>query len=301
MKAVLLTGYGDVDNLEVSEVVDPPLLPGQVKVRVTATSINPVDYKIRRGDMRSWMPLELPTILGRDAAGEVIQVGDGVTTLEVGDRVLGVVDHAYAELVVAPAEAFAKVPPELDLTEAAALPLVALTGAQLIEEAVDPKDGDLVLVTGAVGSVGRFAVYAAKQRGARVIAGVRASQKQKAEALDAESIVALDDPEEVARLPKLDAIADTVDGQVIEGLLGSIKPGGVLGTVLAEPAGARARGLTVHAMLTHPDPARLGVMTEAVARGKLALPIGESFPLAEVRRAQQTAEQPGSGKVLLLV
>jgi NADPH:quinone reductase-like Zn-dependent oxidoreductase len=203
--------------------------------------------------------------------------------------------------VVAPADGFAKLLPELELAEAAALPLVGLTGAQLVEKAADVHDGDVVLVTGAVGSVGRVAVYTARQRGAKVIAGVRASQKQLAEALDAEAIVALDDAAELSHLPKLDAIADTVGGDVVEPVLGKLKPGGTVATVVGEPKGARERGLNVRTLLAEPDPKRLGELGEALARGHLELPIHERIPLAEVGRAHELAERGGIGKLVLLV
>lgn len=301
MKAVLLTNYGAVDNLKLSEVPEPETGAGELKVRVAAGSINPVDSKLRRGDLRAWMPLDLPAIIGRDVAGEVIDIGADVAGFEVGDRVLGLVSQAYAEVVVAPAECFAKMPPELEMTEAAALPLVSLTGAQLVEETLMPKAEELVLVTGAVGNVGRVAVYALKQRGARVIAGVRSSQKLAAEALDAESIVALDDPEELARLPEVDAIADTVGGDLIEGLLQKLKVGGVLATTLGKPDGARARGVEVRTMLVHPDSRRLGELAQLYARGHFELPIEQRFDLSEVRQAHQASERHGSGKVLLVM
>jgi NADPH:quinone reductase-like Zn-dependent oxidoreductase len=288
-----------VDNLELSDVPEPGVAPGQVKVRVVAGSINPLDRSLRRGDLRAWMPLDLPAILGRDVAGEVIELGGDVRGFEIGDRVLGMVSQAYAEVVVAPAECFAKLPPELEMTEASALPLVGLTGAQLIEEQLMPRAEDLVLVTGAVGAVGRVAVYALKQRGARVIAGVRASQKQKAEALDAEMIVALDDSAELEHLPELDGIADTVGGETIQRLLAKLKVGGTLATTLDKPDGALARGVEVRTMLVHPDSQRLGELAMAYARGQFELPIDHQFDLADVRRAHETSERHGIGKVLL--
>lgn len=300
MKAVLLTEYGGVDKLVITDVPEPRLAPGDVKVRVVGASINPVDVKLRRGDLRGVMPLELPTILGRDVAGEVVEVGSDVGTLEVGDRVMGVVDHGYAEFVVAREEAFAKVPSELDTIEAAALPLVGLTGAQLVEEVVAPKRGDVVLVTGAVGSVGRVAVFALKQRGAIVVAGVRAEQRDLADMLEADDVVAIDDEARIDDIPLLDAIADTVDGEVVEKLLPKLKPGGVLATVLAAPRRAQAYEITVRTHLTHADPSRLHELGESLARGELEVPVEKRFPLAEVRAAQELAEQHGVGKVVLV-
>jgi len=300
MKAVVLTGYGDVEKLDFVEVEDPNPGPRQVKVKVAGASVNPHPSQYRRGDLRVVLPFQLPTILGRDVAGEVVAVGLGVTEFRIGDRVMGLVQHAYAEFVVASVDSFALLPPEIETDQAGALPLVGLAGVQLVEEAVAPHAGDKVLVTGAVGSVGRVAVFAAKRRGAQVIAGVRSSQRAAAEQLEPDDIVALDDPSDVARLKPVDAIADTVNGQVIKSLLDKVHHGGVIGTVLEPPAGATEQGLRVHAILAHPDPQRLAELGEAVVRGELLLPIDRRFPLSEARTAQDLAEAGGHGKILLV-
>src|SRR5580700_657298 len=183
MKAAVLVGYGGVDKLEVRETPEPKVGPGEIKVRVVGASINPIDWKLREGATRPGMKLELPAILGRDAAGEVVEVGAGVTRFRVGARVAGLVWGGYGERVVASEDAWAEVPENLDLVDAAAIPLVALTGAELVEEGVRPRVGDTVLVTGAVGSVGRVAVFVAKSRGVNVWAGVRRAQKALAASL----------------------------------------------------------------------------------------------------------------------
>lgn len=188
MKAMVLKEYGGVEQLELREIAEPRPGPGEVPVKVAATSVNPIDWKLRSGAARA-----IPAVLGRDVAGEVTEVGQGVTALRLGDQVLGLVLHGYAEKVVAGADAFARLPPGLDLREAAALPLVLLTGAQLIEEAVRPAKGDTVLVTGALGGVGRTAVHVAKLHGARVLAGVRARRTAEAAGLGADQVVAVDD------------------------------------------------------------------------------------------------------------
>jgi len=301
VKAIVLTGYGDVDRLEMREVPEPRAAAGQLKVRVSASSVNAVDWKIRRGDMKAWMPVEFPHILGRDTSGEVVEVGSQGTGFKVGDRVLGFVQHAYAEYVIAPLDAWALVPPKLDLTEAAALPVVALTGAQLIEEAVRPRRNDLLLVTGAVGSVGRAALYAARKLGTRVIAGVRKGQVPEAAKLGVESVVALDDPAMVDRIPLLDSIADTVGGETVATLLPRVKRGGTIGSVLGEPSGAKERGLVVRAIQTHADSKRLAALAQAVVGGELVIPIGGRFPLSNAREAHRLAERGGTGKVLLTV
>jgi NADPH:quinone reductase-like Zn-dependent oxidoreductase len=299
MQAAVLIGFGGVENLEVRDVPEPQTGPGELKVRVVATSINPIDWKLRAGAKRPGMTLDLPAILGRDAAGEVVEVGSGVTRFRVGARVAGLISHGYAERVVAKEEAWAEVPASMALTDAAALPLVTLTGAQLVEAGVRPRAGETVLVTGAVGSVGRAAVFTAKALGAKVWAGVRTSQRSAALELGVEGVVALDEPNGGTALPTFDAIADTVGGAPIQQLLDKVRPGGVVGTVVGEPAGARERGLEIRQIWTHPEPERLATLLRAVADGKLVIPIARRFSLAQIREATQAAEHHSGGKVLV--
>jgi NADPH:quinone reductase-like Zn-dependent oxidoreductase len=299
MRAAVLVGYGGVDQLELREVPEPTTGPGQVKVRVVGASINPIDWKLREGAKRPGVNLELPAILGRDAAGEVIEVGAGVTRFRVGARVVGLVWGAYGERVVADEEAWAEIPGTLDLVDAAAIPLVTLTGAELVDEGVRPRAGDTVLVTGALGSVGRVAVFVAKSRGVKVWAGVRRAQKDAAAALGVEGVVALEDEVDSRRLPTLDGIADTVGGPTMQKLLEKVRPGGTVGTVVGEPAGARERGLEVRHIWAHPDPGLLASMVHAVAEGRLVVPIAKRFPLSEIRAAHGLAERGAGGKVLL--
>ena len=288
-----------MEKLELREVPDPKAGPNEIKVRMAGASINPIDWAVRSGAMQAYMPVELPVILGRDASGEVIEVGPGVTAFKIGARVLGRVNSAYAELIVAPTEAWAEVPDKMDLVDAGALPLVLLTGTQLIEEAVKPRKGDRVLVTGAIGSVGRVAVFVAKSKGATVYAGVRGAHRAAAAELGADAIVALDDSGEVDRLPELDSIANTVRGETITNLLGKVKAGGTIGSVVGEPAGAKERGLVVRSLLAHPDAKRLAELARAVADGALVIPIARRFPLQRAGEAQLLAEKGAGGKVLL--
>jgi NADPH:quinone reductase-like Zn-dependent oxidoreductase len=299
MKAIVLKEYGGVDQLELRDQPAPEPKANEIQVRVAGASLNPVDWKLRSGALKAWMPLSLPAILGRDASGVVTKVGPGVTAFAPGDRVMGLVNGGYAELVVAPLDAWAKLPGALDVIDAGALPLVVLTGTQLIEEAVKPKAGQTVLVTGALGGVGRAAIHAAKKRGAKVWAGVRAAQRDEARSLGADGVVGMDDADDVAKLPELDAIADTIGGPTLVKLLPKVRAGGTIGSVVGDSPEAKARGLSVHALMAHADGKRLGELGEAVARGELAIPIGRRFPLAEAREAQSLAEKGGVGKVLL--
>jgi NADPH:quinone reductase-like Zn-dependent oxidoreductase len=301
MKAVVLPEYGEASRLVLSDIAEPTPGPNEIKVRVVAASINPIDWKLRGGAYKAFMPLELPAVLGRDVSGEVVAVGAGVTSPRVGARVAGLVNRGYAEYVVAAVGAWAEVPPSLDLVDAAALPLVLLTGSQLVEQAADVRAGQTVLVTGATGGVGRAAVFAAKKRGAIVYAGVRGVHEVAAAKLGVHAVVALDDDRQIEKLPPLDALADTVGGPTTQKLLAKLKPGARIGSVVGEPAGAKERGLAVHAFMAKPDAKRLGELIADVAAGELVIPISKRFPLAEAAEAQALAEKGGVGKILLVV
>jgi NADPH:quinone reductase-like Zn-dependent oxidoreductase len=299
MKAVLLHGYGDVSQLSNEDVPVPGPAAGEVLVRTIAVSINPIDWKLRRGDLKEMMPLAFPAILGRDLSGEVVELGEGVKGLQIGERVFGLVNRSYAEYVVCKPEELARIPKGLDPIDAAALPLVLLTGSQLIELGIRPEPKQVILITGAVGGVGRTAVHVAKQHGAYVIAGVRSSQRTAAEKLGADRVIALDDLKEMEALPELDGVADIVGHETIDRLVPHIRKGGVLASVVGPPASAEGRDLRIVAIFAHPDSARLEELGREVARGEFSIPISKLLRLAQTREAQQLAEAGGIGKIVL--
>lgn len=300
MKAVLMQGYGGVEQLRYEEVPTPIPGPNEVLVKLAATSVNPIDWKIRRGDRKATTALQLPVVLGRDIAGEISAVPARAAEFKAGQKVMALGDRAYAEFVTVPSAVLALVPDGLDIEQAGALPLVVSTGAELMDR-IAPQRGDTVLVTGALGGVGRTAVYVALERGARVVVGVRARQKQQAQALKAAQIVALDSDDEIRALPELDAIADTLNGEVIEILLLKLKRGGVLGSVLGKPKAAEGKDIRIEAFMVQPNAMRLARMAEAVRSGKLVIPIARKFRLSEAAAAQRLAEAGHvDGKVVLI-
>ncbi|HEX4067730.1 MAG TPA: NADP-dependent oxidoreductase [Acidobacteriaceae bacterium] len=302
MRAVVLYEYGDVNKLQVeNDQQEPPFGPNEVRVRVHATSINPVDWKLRSGAARARMPLKFPAILGRDLAGEIVEFGRDVTGFHKGMRVMGLANGTYAEFTTVKADVLAPIPDNLSYEQAAALPLVLTTGAQLIERAVKVETGWTILVTGAVGGVGRTAVHVARKHGAHVLAGVKSSQREEASKPGAERVVSLEDESDVGSLRDLDAIADTVGGETIARLLKAIKPGGVLGSVLGEPKEAAGRNIQVHAFMAQPDASRLYELADEVARGEFTIPIAKVFRLEEAGKAQYVAEhEHPAGKILLV-
>ena len=302
MKAVILHAYGDVSELSYEDDDIPEPGAGEVRVRMRATSINPVDWKIRSGEAKERFPLDLPEILGIDLAGEVDQAGEGVTGFPKGMRVMAKANGTYAEYTVAKADTLAPIPDALSFEQAGALPLVLLTGTQLIEPAAKVQPGQTILVTGALGSVGRVAVHVAKAHGAKVIAGVRASQKEQAATLGAAQVVALDDPKETVHLHELDAVADTVGGLVQEHAVRMIKDGGTYASVIGPPKHDPGRGIHVEALMSTPDASRLYELADEVARGGLVIPIAKTFPLSEIQEATKLAEKGGAGgKIVLTV
>ncbi|HSY70555.1 MAG TPA: NADP-dependent oxidoreductase [Edaphobacter sp.] len=301
MKAVVLHEYGAPNKLIYEDFPDPVAGEGQVLVRVAASSVNPIDLKLRSGAMKAFWPLELPTILGRDISGTVREVGAGVSGFKPGDKVMAVGDRAYAELAVVAAKDLAFVPEKLDLVKAAALPLVTLTGEQLISRGTKIQSGQTVLVTGAVGNVGRSAVWTAKKAGAVVIAGVKKAQVKDAAALGADQVLALDDAAALDKLGFIDAVANTVGGETAEKLLGKVKQGGVFASVVGPPGNANMHPtVRIEVIKSSPDARTLRTLAEDVVAGRLVIPIDRMVPLAEAAEAHAAAEKGGIGKVLLL-
>ena len=301
MKAVVLHEYGGPAKLKYEDVEDPKPGDGEVLIRLASTSVNPIDFKLRSGSMQSFMPLELPAILGHDVSGVIRELGPGVTGFAEGDRVLALGNHAYAELVVVKASELTHVPDDLGLVEAGALPLVTLTGEQLISRGTKVEKGHTILIAGATGNVGRAAVLTAKRAGAVVIAGVRKSQIDAAKDLHADEVLALDDKGAVAKLGFLDAVADTVGGETAEALLGKVKQGGVFASVLGPPANAKMHPtVRVESVYCVPDPAMLRILAEDVLAKRLRIPIDRMVPLADTAEAHAAAEKGGLGKILLL-
>jgi NADPH:quinone reductase-like Zn-dependent oxidoreductase len=301
MKAVVIRTYGGPEELKFEERPDPVPGPGEVLVRAAATSLNPFDWKIRSGAFKDVIPLTFPAILGIDVAGIIEAVGPGVQSFALGERVFGQARQTYASLCVVKAVDLAEIPNEIDIIEIAALPTVTTTGAQLAELAIRGRQRGIVLVTGAVGNVGRSAVFAAKESGWSVIAGVRNKQMQEAKAIGADRVIALDDQASLKSLERVDAIADTISGSIADQLMGKVKDGGVFASVLAPPSNASAHpGVGVETMQVKPAPATLIRMAEAVKTGKLVIPLGQRYPLRDASKAHRAAEKGAAGKLLLL-
>jgi NADPH:quinone reductase-like Zn-dependent oxidoreductase len=300
MKAVVLHEYGPPSKLTYQDFDDPTPARGEVLIRVHAVSLNPIDWKMRSGAAKERFPLTFPAILGRDVAGIVTQLGEGVEGVKVGDRVFALAHATYAEFCVVKASDIAHIPEGLEMTTAGAVPLVSLTGDQLIRRGAKVQAGQTIVLTGALGSVGRCALFAALEIGAKVIAGVRKQQIDEALSLGAIAAIDTDDAKSIAAIGIVDAVADTVNHDVAAKLIGKVKPGGIFASVLGPPSNAALHPtVQVNPIMAAPDPKTIVHYGEAIRDGKLKLPIDRLMPLAEAGQAQAIAEKGGIGKIVL--
>jgi NADPH:quinone reductase-like Zn-dependent oxidoreductase len=301
MKAVVIRKYGGPEELKLEDFPDPVLAPGEVLVKTFATSVNPFDIKIRSGAVKDRVSLEFPAILGLDVSGTVAAVGAGVKSFAVGDKVFAQAMRSYATLCAVKADELAKLPAGMDLAPAAAIPTVTNTGAQLADLAHSDGMKATVLVLGAVGNVGRSAVYRLKEHSATVIAGVLKTQASDAKKTGADLVVALDDDKAIDGMPTLDAIADTISGPNAAKVVRKLTSGGIFASVLAAPPNASERpDIVVKTMFVKNNAKMLVEMARAVQSGQLSIPLGKSFPLKDASAAHAAAEAGSPGKILLL-
>ncbi|MGI4730952.1 MAG: NADP-dependent oxidoreductase [Janthinobacterium lividum] len=301
MKAAVIERYGAPEVFSYRDMPEPVAGDGEVVVRIAAAGVNPVDGLDRAGGTKDWRPLAFPAIIGWDVSGVVESIGAGVADVAPGDRVMAWAFATYAEKVALKADLLARVPEGIDLVEAAALPLGAMTGTQLVLVGANVAAGQTVLVSGAVGTVGRAAVFAAKDRGARVIAAVRGSQVAEAGWLGADEVVALDDEAALTAIGTVDVVANTVRGPVADRLLELVGEGGTFASVTGASGGADRRpDVRVVAFVSKQDAANLAYVAEGVRSGRLTVPIDCRLPLERAREAHERLAKPGAGKILLV-
>ena len=298
MKAALLKGYGGTDQFEIRELPIPQPGPGEVLIRIAASAVNPFDLILRQGFMAQYIPLPLPAVLGGDAAGTVAALGEGVTGLAVGDRVAA--DFAangrgaHAEYGVVPATSVAKLPAELSFEQGAALVKAGLTGRQTVE-ALEVKIGDRVLVSGALGSVGRAAIQYLKQIGARPVAGVRPERLNEGRELAGEAL-------DITQAPAGATFDHAVSaaGPVAGNLIAHVRDGGHVASIVPVPQDANAGSrVVIHEIYHRTDAAMLDAVLHAAAQGWLVIPIARTLPLEHIGEAQDAVAAGAQGKVIL--
>lgn len=320
MKAAAIDGYGGSERLVVRDLPDPGSPgPGQVLVRVRAASVNPIDWKIRRGNLRLVMPGKFPWILGYDVAGEVVEIGPEVTRFAPGDAVYGELDvrhlgGSYAELALARDSSLATKPEALSFEEAAALPMAGLTGLQALRDKGELAAGEKALVNGASGGVGHAAVQIAFALGARVTAVTSRRNLDFVRRLGAHEVIDYEEEDFAGRDEAWDVVFDAVANHTYpdcEPVLS--RDGGIYVTTLGGPRlmawialtslgglfGQRKRARLVMVKSKAEDLAFLALLA---AQGRLRPEIQEIFPLEEIRKAHELSEAGHvRGKVVVRV
>ncbi|WP_175906350.1 NADP-dependent oxidoreductase [Burkholderia seminalis] len=298
MKAVLLTSYGDVDQLVFGDATTPEPGPGEVLLRLHASAVNPFDLYLRQGYFAEMIPLPLPAILGGDAAGVIAKLGAGVSGWSVGARV--VADFwpngrgAHAEYGVVPATSMARLPDALSFEQGAALVKAGLTGRQTVA-ALGIQAGDRVLVSGALGSVGRAAVQYLQELGVQPVAGVRPERLEEARTLAGEAV----DITVVASKPDFD-FAISAAAPVAGNLISCVRDGGTIASIVPVPEGANATGrVTIRELVHQTEAATLDAVVDAAVRGDLIIPIAQTYGLDQLGDAHAAVAAGAPGKVVL--
>jgi NADPH:quinone reductase-like Zn-dependent oxidoreductase len=290
------TGGPEVLRFEQADTPEPG--DGEVLIRVRAASVNPMDWKYRRG----MIPKRLPAVLGHDVSGTLERSrADGYAA---GDEVFGIAaSGAYAEFATTPAGLIAKKPAGVSHEQAAAIPVAGLTAWQALFDRAGLERGQTALIAGAAGGVGHFAVQFAKHAGARVLGTGSSRNRDFVLGLGADEFVDYTRQEVGDHVSDVDVAFDTVGGDTTQSLLRTVREGGALITIAsAPPEQATERGVRAELLLMSPSSEQLARVAELVAAGDVRVEIEQTFPLAEVARAHTLSESGHArGKIILTV
>jgi NADPH:quinone reductase-like Zn-dependent oxidoreductase len=303
MKAVRIHQFGGPEVLRIEAQPRPEALPGEVLVRVEAASVNPVDYKMRNG---GYVPKSaLPLTLGRDVAGVVEATASEGGRFKVGDAVYAMLARdrgGYVEFVAVKAADCARKPAKLDFIQAAAVPLAALTAWQGLFDYGHLAAGQRVLIHGASGGVGHFAVQFAKARGATVFATCSGEDVDFVRGLGADEVIDYRAERFEDRARDIDLVYDLVAGETQDRSWAVLKDGGAMVSTLKEPDGAKAGAKHAHAAhyMAQPNGAQLAEIAKLIDDGKVVPTIAAVFPLEEAAQAEkQLEDEHVRGKIVL--
>jgi NADPH:quinone reductase-like Zn-dependent oxidoreductase len=299
MHAMLIHETGDPDVLHLEEAEQPEPGDGEVLIRVHAASVNPIDWKYRRG----LIPKQLPAVLGSDVSGTVeLSRADGFAA---GNEVFGLATSgAYAELATAPASLIAKKPTGVSDAEAAAIPVAGLTAWQALFDRGGLARGQTALIAGAAGGVGHFAVQFAKHAEARAIGIGSSRNRDFVLALGADEYVDYTQQNIAEAVSGVDVAFDTVGGDTTQSLLPTVRDGGALITIAGSPPeqAAEERGVRAELLVMSPRSEQLAIIADLVAAGHVRVEIAETFPLVDTWQAHALSESGHTrGKIVLAV
>ncbi|MGP0069718.1 MAG: NAD(P)-dependent alcohol dehydrogenase [Isosphaeraceae bacterium] len=317
MKAIVIDGYGGSDLLRLDERPEPRPSAGEILVKVHASGVNPVDRKIRRGDLRLILWLRFPYIPGGDIAGEVVAVGPGVTRFKPGDAVVAFVDlkrgGGYAELAVVKESAAAPKPGSLSFAEAASLPIAGVTPLQALRDVGGLKDGGSALINGGAGGVGHFAVQIARALSATVTATCGPSSVAFVESLGADTVIDYSREDFTHRPERYDVVFDAVAKSSFPACHHLLKPGGTYVTTAPGPgffvsaavqsaAGLFGRAKRARFLVVRREGSDLAFLGQLADQGRLRPTLGRTYPLERAREAHDESERGHvRGKIVLKV
>jgi NADPH:quinone reductase-like Zn-dependent oxidoreductase len=306
MKACRIHRFGGPDVIEVEDIAPPEPGPGEARVRVEASGVGPWDAWIRAG--KSVVPQPLPLTLGVDISGEIDRLGDGVTDLRVGELVFGATNERFtganAEYAVASAAMLARKPERLSFAEAAAVPVVVVTAWQALFEKAKLARGDTVLIHGAAGSVGAFAVQLARWAQLTVLATAGPDDLAFVKGLGANNVIDYRTERFEDRARGVDAVIDLVGGDTQARSFNVLRPGGALVSAVSrpDPAAAQSHGVRAEFFLVEVTTDRLTRIAGLLQRGALSVDVGATLPLASIRQAHEMLDggrRKPRGKIVL--
>lgn len=314
MKAIGIHKFGGREVLENLNLPTPQPGPGEILVNIKAAGVNPVDYKIRKGLLKDRMPYEFPIVMGWDAAGVVEAVGADVNQYKKGDEVFAycrkekIHDGTYADYIALEPRHLARKPKSLSFEEAAAIPLAGLTAYQSLYEGIQLKAKETILIHAGAGGVGGYAIQLAKNTGAHVITTASSKNEGYVRELGAEEVIDYNKEDFVQTIRKkypngIDAVFDTVGGEVQKKSAEVLKKGGRLTSILAlDEDFFKERGIEPHYVFVRPDADHLNKLKEFAEHGILKVHLAATLPLNEAARAHDMIE-PGHtrGKIVLTV
>jgi NADPH:quinone reductase-like Zn-dependent oxidoreductase len=309
MKAAQISAYGGKDVLHINEVEKPSAGPDQVLVEVHAAAVNPFDVTVREGGAQQMAPLNFPATLGGDVAGVVVEISEGVTGFEIGQAVYGQANAlsghgSFAEFSPIKASQLASKPTSLDITAAAAVPLVSGSAYQALVEHLNLQTGQKILVHGGGGGIGSVAVQLAKHLGAHVTATAAADDLDYVRGLGADEVIDYQSQDFTQLVHGLDAVFDTVGGETTTKSYGVLKPGGILVSMAAQPDEALAKQHDIHFIhqFTHTTTENLTKIAELIDAGTLKIRVDKVFPLDQAAEALEYAKTGHPhGKVVIQV
>jgi len=304
MKAIRIHSYGNSGELKLEDVPSPSIQSNEVLVRVRAAGVNPFDWKFREGYFKDVFPATLPLTLGADYAGEVAEVGKDAGEFKPGEKVFGFASGAYSEFVTVAEKDLVRMPRTVDYETAASLPTPAVTGYQLVLEAVQAGKGQRILIHGAAGSVGSVAVQVARLQGARVFATASARDAEYLKGLGVEQALDYHTERFDEKLRDLDSVIDLIGGETLARSYAVVKPGGIVVSTAGatDPAEAARRRVRSQNFVARRDASQLANLATLVDRGVIRLRVPRILPLAEVRQAHDLSQKgTAAGKIVLRV